>query len=192
MSQLSQHPIASVPEFISVLRSDDFSFIEVLESSAFQRAVSMDQSFYKVLPIDLRWKLLYGIWSVLLDFSQPDLDEWAPGQQAISFLPASFSMSLEQLLQALCCADFRISRISWSEEFGRDLSDLEDQACDCSFDSVEAIDFVNSLVESGLSLLLACDFATESMSAGPRKTGVVRRFFLWVRSVLSDKPPALS
>ena len=184
---------ASVLEaFTSALSLNDLSFIELLESSAFQKAASLDKSFFRALPVELRWKLLFGIWNTLLDYSFSGVCKWDPDQQMIPFLPVADRVSLEQFLQALCCADFCVSRISWSEEFSRDISAVEERACDSAFRSVAAAEFVDSQIEVGLSLCLACDFTAESMTSDSPKRGLIRRGLAWVTSAFLDKTPSVS
>jgi hypothetical protein len=191
MNHLNIDPALVLEVFSSALSLDDLSFIDLLESSDFQQAASLDKSFYKTLPLELRWKLLFGIWNTLLDYSFPSMSEWAPDQRVIPFLPVADRVSLEQLLQAFCCAEFCSSRISWSEEFSRDTSAAEEEACDSAFSSVAGVEFVDSQIQVGLSLYLACDFTNESTTFDSSKSGLIRRGLAWMLSVFSDKPPSL-
>ena len=60
----------TVNEFQRLLEQPDLSFVDAIESKAFQSMLTEDFAFYAALDEDSQWRLLYGLWVVLLDFAE--------------------------------------------------------------------------------------------------------------------------
>ena len=72
-----------VDEFRSLLAQSDLEFVDVIETEAFQRMLEKDFSFHSELDQSSQWRLLYGLWVVLLDFADDPGSAWRPSEAAI-------------------------------------------------------------------------------------------------------------
>ena len=76
------HQSMNLNEFLSLLRRPDMSFIDAIETKEFQLMLEKTLFSY-TLDGDLRWRLLYGLWVVLLDFADDPVSPWQPNKATI-------------------------------------------------------------------------------------------------------------
>ena len=167
----------NISEFESLLQQSDLAFVEAIETEAFQSMVEHDFSFYTALDEGLRWRLLYGLWVVLLDFSEDPDSPWKPSKVTIPGLPTS--LCLADVLQALVVADFDVNAINWWEEPGFDPA-IDEQVYSSSLYSQGCRQLVEEQIEAGLRRLCACEFSPEQAPVVVRKP----RLFMRILSVL--------
>ena len=169
----------NISEFESLLQQSDLAFVEAIETEAFQSMLEHDFSFYIALDEGLRWRLLYGLWVVLLDFSEDPDSPWKPSKVTIPGLPTS--LCLADLLQALVVADFEVNAINWWEEPCFDPA-IDEQVYSSSLHSQGCRQLVEHQIEAGLRRVLACDFSSEPAAAVERRPGL----FMRILSALID------
>ena len=178
-----------VDDFKLLLQRPDVSFVDAIESEEFQSMLMRNFDFYAALDGWMQWRLLYGLWAVLLDFSGDPEGSWQPSKVTVPGLPSS--LSLQDVLQALVVADFEVRQIDWSDESGCDPDadyDLYDQA----LHSEECRQLVQFQIEAGLRRVLSCDFSRPpAQVVVERKAGLLRKVLSALVTLLGDRMPAL-
>ena len=175
-------------EYQALLKQPDLAFVDAIETEAFQSMLEKDFEFYAVLDESLQWRLLYGLWAVLLDFADDPGSPWMPSMLTVPGLPGSFS--LEDVLQALVVADFDTSYISWQEEPGFD-SDIDEHVYTTALHSQGCRELVEHQIEAGLKRVLACDFSPVPAKVVERKPGLFRKVLAALLRLFDNRMPQL-
>ena len=173
-------------EFLSLLRQPDMSFIDAIETKEFQLMLEKNFYFHITLDGDLRWRLLYGLWVVLLDFADDPVSSWQPNKATIPGLPGN--LYLQDVLEALVIADFDICRIDWSDEPACD-HQASYNLYDSALQSDECQKLVEHQIEAGLKRVLTCDFSQTPAKVIEHKPGLFRKAFAAVMTLFDDRMP---
>ena len=177
-----------VAEFCSQLKRSDLAFVDSIETEAFQRMLENEFSFYSELDQGSQWRVLYGLWVVLLDFADDPGSAWKPNEVTVPGL--SSSLSLQGLLQALVIADFDSNRIDWSAEPG--FASEADQTLYASVLNSEVCRrLVEHQIEAGLKRVLACDFSPAPTQVVQPKQEPLRKSLSAFISLFEDRMPRL-
>ena len=177
-----------VNEFQRLLEQPDLSFVDAIESKAFQSMLTEDFAFYAALDEDSQWRLLYGLWVVLLDFAEDPGSAWQPSKVIVPGLPSS--LSLQDVLQALVIADFDSGRIDWSDELGCG-PEADHPLYGLALHSEACRELVEHQIEAGLKRVLACDFSPLPAPVVDRKPGLFRKALAALVSLFDDRMPQL-
>ena len=120
---------------------------------------------------DLRWRLLYGLWVVLLDFADDPVSPWQPNKATIPGLPGN--LYLQDVLEALVI----VTLISAGSTGQMNL--LDHQASynlyDSALQSDECQKLVERQIEAGLKRVLTCDFSQTPAKVIEHKPGLFKK-----------------
>ncbi len=175
-------------DFEALLHQPDLAFVDAVETEAFQSMLKASPGFPDRLDEAMRWKLLYGLWVVLLDFGDDPAIPWMPSMVSIPGLPSS--LSLQDVLQALVIAVFDISSIDWSDEFGC-TPVIDQHVYETALRSQACQHLVEDQIEAGLKRVLACDFSPPPAPVVDRKPGLLRKVLAVLVSLFDDRMPQL-
>ena len=177
-----------VDEFRSLLAQSDLEFVDVIETEAFQRMLEKDFSFHSELDQSSQWRLLYGLWVVLLDFADDPDSAWQPSEVTIPGL--SNSLSLQDVLQVLVVTDFDSNRIDWSDEPGFE-DEVDQHLYSSALQSEACRQLVEHQIEAGLMRVLTCDFSPAPAQVVQRQLGPLRKALAACMSLFEDRMPRL-
>ncbi|AKN59981.1 hypothetical protein WB44_01260 [Synechococcus sp. WH 8020] len=179
----------NISEFRTSLLQGDYSFVEAIETKDFQELVRCDPDFYSELDQTLRWRLLYGLWVVLLDFQDAEQSPWQPENLEIPETPGNQTLNLAHVLQALGAAELDLEMIDWTEEVSDLLSSRQQEEFDAALHSKACTELVEQQIKAGLDRILACDFSFEIPSASAKQLRLLMRGVMGLLSWLEDHPP---
>jgi len=180
----------TISEFRTSLLQGDYSFVEAIETEDFQELVRCDPDFYSELDQTLRWRLLYGLWVVLLDFQAAEQSPWQPEHLEIPETPGKQTLYLAHVLQALGAAELDLEMIDWTEEGSDLLSSRQQEEFDAALHSKACTELVEQQIKAGLDRILACDFSFEMPPAPARQPRLLMQGVMGLLSWLEDQPPA--
>ena len=177
-----------VDEFRSLLEQSDLAFVDAIETEAFQQMLEKDSSFYSEMDQVSQWRLLYGLWVVLLDFADDPDSAWRPSEVAIPGLPKSLSM--QDVLQSLVIADFDSNRIDWSDQPGFE-DEVDQHLYSSALHSEACRQLVELQIDAGLKRVLTCDFSPAPAQVVQRQLGPLRKALAACMSLFEDRMPRL-
>ena len=173
-------------EFKSILQQSDLAFVDAIETEDFQSMIKLNFDLLDQLDEKLQWRMLYGLWVVLLDFPHDPESLWMPSNALIPGIPDS--LSLEDVIQAVFIADFDIEGVDWSDELGLK-HDSDQNAYDLAIQSKECRQLVQNQLFAGLQCILKCDFSPEPDKIYERKKGASSKILTAVASLFQNQSP---
>ena len=176
----------NVNEFMSILQQSDLAFVDTIETEEFQSMIKPSFDLLDRLDEKLQWRMLYGLWVVLLDFPGDPESLWMPGNILIPGIPDS--LSLEDVIQAVFVADFDIKGVDWSDELGFKC-DTDQNAYDLAIQSKECRQLVQNQLYAGLQCILKCDFSPEPDKIYEREKGALSKILTAVASLFQNQSP---
>ena len=153
--------------------------VSAVESQDMLNLYSQDPVFCRLLSVEDRWRLLYGLAISLLDYSEVlDLTVIT-----LPFPGELQSLSLWQICDALTCADFRLDWLDWVEEHqSSQLSIAQLEACDAVLRCNETQEMLQQLIEQALGFISGCDDYLLTADERPLpRAGLMRRLWRAVR-----------
>ena len=177
-----------VNEFRSLLEQSDLAFVDAIETEAFQQMLEKDSSFYSEMDQVSQWRLLYGLWVVLLDFADDPGSAWRPSEVAIPGL--SKSLSMQDVLQSLVIADFDSDKIDWSDQPGFE-DEVDQHLYSSALHSEACRQRVELQIDAGLKRVLTCDFSPAPAQVVQRQLGPLRKALATCMSLFEDRMPRL-
>ena len=176
----------NINEFKSILQQSDLAFVDAIETEDFQSMIKLNFDLLDQLDEKLQWRMLYGLWVVLLDFPHDPESLWMPSNVLIPGIPDS--LSLEDVIQAVFIADFDIEGVDWSDELGLK-HDSDQNAYDLAIQSKECRQLVQNQILAGLQRILKCDFSPVPDKIYVRKKGTLSKILTAVASFFQDQSP---
>lgn len=160
-----------------------------VESPELQQLIQNDRTFYKQLPADDRWRLVYGLTISLLDFADGiDLNAH------LLTLPGGLpSLTLWQICDSLVCADFQLDGLDWAEELqlAESLSNAQLDACTATLSAPETIERLDNLIREGMIFIENCDeYPLKPYEGGASTQGWLNRIWRSLISARSCTPSA--
>ena len=115
----------------------------------------LNPMFHQGLAAPDRWRLLFGLATILMDYSD-GLDLEAHLLALPGNLPA---LSLWQVCEALVCIDFSLDGVGWAEELQSPLplAIAQLEACDATLSAAETMDQLDQLISAALLFIDGCD-----------------------------------
>lgn len=149
-----------------------------IETPDLRSLYAADHRFYVALDHEQRWRLLYGLQMVLLDYTSATFNPMDLARLEL-LLPMGSRpkrISLHQLLQALDVADFAPERLDWEDELAMVLTPQDLQACEAALTSPQADALLHQALDTGLAFLSTCDLEGECGDATTRpRAGLLAR-----------------
>lgn len=149
-----------------------------IETPDLRSLYEADHRFYLALDHRQRWRLLYGLQMVLLDYTSATFNPMDLERVEL-LLPVgtqSTRISLQQLLQALDVADFFPERLDWADELAMALDPQDLQACHAALISHQADALLHQALDTGLAFLSTCDLEGDcSKGTAQPRVGLLSR-----------------
>ena len=149
-----------------------------IETHDLRSLYEADHHFYLALDHAQRWRLLYGLQMVLLDYTSATFNPMDLKRLEL-LLPMGLRpkrISLHQLLQALDVANFAPERLDWEDELAIALTPEDLQACEAALTSPQADALLHQALDAGLAFLSTCDLECECDDATTRpRAGLLAR-----------------
>lgn len=132
-----------------------------IEQPLLQKIHQQDPLFFTALSLCQRWKLLFGLYITLLDYTSARVSPLGLEAEFLRLPVRQLTIPLVQLMNALMITGFELDQVSWTEELDLELSEQEEAACDQVLMAPETEALLHQLLTRGLAFLANCDLSEE-------------------------------
>jgi hypothetical protein len=132
-----------------------------VEQPLLQKIHQQDPLFSTALSLRQRWKLLFGLYITLLDYTSARFSPLGLEAEYLRLPVRQLTIPLVQLMNALVIAEFELDQVTWTEELDLQLSEQEEAACDQVLTTPESTGLLHELLSRGLAFLASCDLSEE-------------------------------